>query len=93
MKKNKGEINERLDNEIALHREISIKPSDRTLLYLANKMGPVFPCKKWRKKYKLQKMYQVGESRIESEMNIVKIMKNLRNIKIIMKNSMMSHYV
>ena len=93
IKKNKGEINEKLDGEISLHREIRIKQRDSVRLYLANRMGKAFPCKKWKNKGKLQKLYRTGEDRIESEMNIIKIMNTIRNIKIILKNSMMSSHV
>jgi hypothetical protein len=31
-----------------------------------------------------------GKERIETELNVVKIMKSIRDIKILMKNSMMS---
>lgn len=36
------------------------------------------------------KLVKEGKKRIEKELNIVKIMKSLRDIKILMKNSMMS---
>ena len=35
-------------------------------------------------------MLNEGKERIETELNVVKIMKSIRDIKILMKNSMMS---
>ena len=35
-------------------------------------------------------MLNEGRERIEKELNVVKIMKSIRDIKILMKNSMMS---
>ena len=56
--------------------------------------GVCFPCKNsWKKKKKLQQLYEVGEERIESELNIVKFMNNLRNFKIVLKNSIMDPVV
>jgi hypothetical protein len=39
------------------------------------------------------KLYDIAEDRINKEMNMVKLIKGLRNIKILMKNSMMSKKV
>jgi hypothetical protein len=38
----------------------------------------------------LLKVLNEGKERIEKELNVVKIMKSIRDIKILMKNSMMS---
>ena len=42
------------------------------------------------KEKKLLKVLNEGKERIETELNAVKIMKSIRDIKILMKNSMMS---
>lgn len=41
-------------------------------------------------KKKMLKVLNEGKERIEKELNIVKIMKSVRDIKILMKHSMMS---
>ena len=38
-------------------------------------------------------MYEDGTQRIEAELNIVKVIRALRNIKILMRNSLMSKRV
>ena len=52
-------------------------------------MGKCFPFKKWEKRNKLTKLYNAGSERIESELNIVKLLNDHRNIKILLKNSLM----
>ena len=38
----------------------------------------------------MQKLYEEGSDRIESELNIVKFMKKIRYLNILMKNSLMT---
>ena len=53
-------------------------------------MGACFPCKRsWKKMKKLQLLYEEGGDRIESELNIVKFMNNIRNFKIVLRHSLM----
>jgi len=44
----------------------------------------------FKKKKKLLKMLHDGKRRIEKELDIIKIMKSIRNVKILMKNSLLS---
>jgi hypothetical protein len=53
-------------------------------------MGVCFPFKSWNKKKKLQKLYDIGSQRIENELNIVKLMNSLRNLKIVLSHSIMN---
>jgi hypothetical protein len=39
---------------------------------------------------KLRLLFETGEERIESELNIVKFMNNLRNFKIVLENSLIN---
>ena len=50
----------------------------------------IIPNKFWSKKRKLLKLIHEGKKRIEKELDIVKIMKSLRDIKLLMKNSLMT---
>ena len=72
------------------HRVMRMKSSDKVKLYLANKLGWLFRPGLWDKKEKFQKMYQTTQDRLETELNIVKIIRSLRDIKILMKNSLMT---
>ena len=47
-----------------------------------------FKC--WPKHSKYNKLFAEGEKRIKSALNMVKIVKNLRQLKILMNNSLMS---
>ena len=69
---------------------VSLSKKDRLYLFLSIRMGSCFPCKKsWKKMKKLQRLYEEGNDRIESELNIVKFMNNIRNFKIVLKHSLM----
>lgn len=83
-----------LEKEIHKHRYIKVKMVDKVLLFLALKLGscfPLFAC--WKRGRKFKKMYETGQERLEKELNIVKILRSLRFIKILMKNSLMSPQV
>ena len=43
----------------------------------------------FKKRDKFLSLYEKGQDRIDTELDIVKIMKSLRNMKILMKNSFM----
>ena len=43
----------------------------------------------WKKHKKLTKLYSDAQERIESDLNIVRITTGLRNLNILMKNSLM----
>ena len=79
--------------EVDTHRDIHIKTCDSFRLCLVNYFKVIYcacfdRCFKRRKK--LQKLFHGVEDKITSETNIVQIMKNLRNINIILENSLMS---
>ena len=54
--------------------------------------GGYFPqwCFGGEKRQKLMKLFDMAEERLEKEMNMVKMIKGLRTIKILMKNSLLS---
>jgi hypothetical protein len=77
--------------EINTHRHIRIKLWENVLLYISDtKFGFLIPSFCWTKKKKMLKVLNEGKERMEKELNIVKIMKSVRDIKILMKHSMMS---
>ena len=41
----------------------------------------------------MQRLYEEGQDRIETELDLVKLMKNLRNMKVLMRNSLMNKQV
>ena len=72
-------IREELNN-----RHIRLSKIDDFLLFSANLLGPFFFCC-WSKKDKLQLLYSTSEDRINNELDIVKIMKRVRNTNILLK--------
>ena len=59
------------------------------MLYLKRILG--FECinRCWKNGSKYEKVFKKGQQRIDAELNIVKLMNNLRNIKILLKASLM----
>jgi hypothetical protein len=78
-------------DEVQKHRHIRIKFWENMLLFFSDSwFGFIIPQKFWAKKKKLLKLLREGRKRIEKELDIVKIMKSLRDIKLLMKNSLMT---
>jgi hypothetical protein len=74
-----------------MHRPIRIAMWENVLLYVSDSpFGFLIPSFMWKKKKKLLKMLHDGKKRVEKELDIVKIMKSIRNVKILMKNSLLS---
>ena len=44
----------------------------------------------WKKKAKLEKLIEIGSDKIEGELDVIKIMNDLRNLKILLKYSLMT---
>ena len=64
---------------------------ENILLYISDSpFGFLIPEFLWKKKKRLLKMIHDGKRRIERELDILKIMKSIRNVKILMKNSSLS---
>ena len=58
------------------------------MLFLTNIFSPYFgdsTCSCWKKKEKYLKLYDEGADRIERELDLRKLMKNVRNTNILMK--------
>ena len=74
---------------IKKHRYIKLRTRDKVLLYLSNKLGRCFPRSCWPERKKFTKVFEKGAERIDQELNIIYFMNNLRNLKILLKNSLM----
>ena len=82
-----------MKNEILKHRYIDIKTKYWVKLYFARLMGDCCCNKFFKRKTRFMKLYERGQDRVESELNIVKIMKSMRDMKILMKNSFMDNQI
>ena len=69
------------------HRQAHLRSKDKCMLYMSNKLGRCFP--NWKNKSKLTKLFDIGNSRIERELNIVYLVKTLRHLKIMLKTTLM----
>jgi len=66
---------------------------DTTLLYLANFANWLVPLKWWPQKTLLKKAYSKSADKIEANLNILEIVKDLRIMKVILANSIMTKKV
>ena len=83
----------RVKNEIQKHRLIRISLKDSILLFLHDRLVCLqwFSC--WKKKAQFQKLFKEGKLRIEKDLNIIKLVRNLKRLKILMKSSLMTKQV
>jgi hypothetical protein len=85
-------ISSRLRKELMIHRKIQIGTFDKVLLFFSQLLGPlspfVFVC--WSKHRKLLHLYKEAQEKVDAQLNVVKIIKNLGSLKILLKNSLMT---
>ena len=81
------------NQEFQKFKSIKINFKDSLLLYLSNWFGMCYSKKCWNKKTKLQKLIDVGSDKMESELNVINIMNDLRNLKIMLKSTFMTKEV
>jgi len=67
------------------HREINLSLGSSIKLYLKNYLSSWFGIQCCTPKGKLQKLYEEGQDKLEAEMNMVKIIRNLKFLRILMK--------
>lgn len=91
-----------LDNntkkEINKHHLIRISSYDKILLFIHHNL-PFFikcakfkccSCLRWKNRDKMLKMYRDGIYKIEKDLNLVRLIKMLKRLNILMKNSLMT---
>lgn len=83
-------LDDRTRKEIGKHRLIRLSNGDKFLLFIMHNFPFFSRCIKWDKKDKLLRMYRDGIDRIEKDLNLVRLVKNLKRIHILMKNSLMT---
>ena len=76
--------------ELEKHKEIRIRVCDNVLLYFQNMFGCLFPSRLWSKSFKFAKLFEEGADRLDTNLDIVKIIRNLRNMRCLMKYSIMT---
>lgn len=76
-----------IKKELDKHRYIEIRNLDWIRTYFARVLYVPQCC--FPKRDRFLKLYDKGQDRIDTDLDIVKIMKSIRNMKILMRNSFM----
>ena len=90
-----------MQKEISKHYVPKISLYDSCMLFFSTRFGKALKCCGkpidlfccticFPKRKKLEKLYDATNERFEYETDIVKIMKDLRNVKVLLKNSLMN---
>lgn len=66
---------------------------DNILLYLSNQLGCLFPCICWSKREKLNRLYEKSNDRIDKELDLVKVVKNMKSFRVFLKNFLMTEKI
>lgn len=82
--------NKKIKKEIDKHRVVKLSTFDKWMYFLMIFMGRCFPTCWWKKHKKLSLLFEEGKSRISKELDIVKIIKTLRYMRILLKNSLLT---
>ena len=74
------------------HRIIQFKPMDNFFLYLYHRLAPLNCCvnKFWLSQKKFEKVYAETNKKLKKSLNVVKIIRSLRELKILMNNSLLN---
>ena len=84
--------------EIKKRQLIRLNNRDKIMLFLHHNLPIIFKlskfnsckCLNWHKKNKMVRMYNDGIYKIEKDLNLVRLVKMLKRINILMKNSLMT---
>lgn len=78
--------------ELGYHRVIMVKKIDNFLLYLTHRLGSCGCMLKlcWKRQRKFNKLYKETQNRLKSSLNVIKIIRSLRDLKILMNNSLLN---
>ena len=72
--------------ELKKNRFIKLNWLNNLKLFLLNNLNICSYCRILPRKHKLKKLYNEGQDKINYELNILKIIKNIKNMKILIKN-------
>ena len=76
-------------HEIMKNRPIVLSAFDNVMLFTSRLLGSFFCCDScWKKREKLEKMFDLTEERITKELDIVRVMKSVNNSKQVMEASL-----
>ena len=76
--------------EIKKHHIIRISNLNNVKLFLANFFNRLCCSCCWKKKEKFQSLFEQCQDKVDSQLDVMKLIQNLAKLKIILKNSLMS---
>ena len=79
-------ITKKMKLELSKHHSIVLKPLDKAKLFLSQ-YGDFFCFKTcWQRKNKFMKLYEEGVAKIENDLNVFKLLSNVKTMKAMLKN-------
>lgn len=76
--------------EIEKHHIIRLSICNNIKLYVANILNRLCCSCCWKKKEKFQRLYEMGQEKVDGQLDMMKLIQNLAKLKIVLKNSLMS---
>lgn len=85
----------KLKKEVERHRIIKFSFKDKICYYLYNQFGKLFVCSFfcWKNRKQITHVIDEAQDRLDAELNIVKMIQSLRNMKVLLKSSLMTEDV
>ena len=82
----------KLKQELKKHRVIQLNLKDKLCYYLHNQLGNLFLCGRccWGNRKQMTRLIDEAQDRLDGELNIIKIIQSLRNMKVLLKSSIMT---
>lgn len=81
-------LTEKMKKESEKHYTIALRFKDHLLLFLNQFVYCGKTC--WKRKEKFSYLYEESCEKIDAQFNVIKILKHLKRVKIVVKNSLMT---
>jgi len=87
-KKTKGKIKDTHqtseEEELKQNRTIKVGIPSSIKLFLSRQLGWLFPTRAWSQRVKMEKLYKEGSRRMNDLLDVVQMVRNIRNFKVIL---------
>ena len=86
-------VGKKMKLELSKHHSIILAPLDKFRLFVAQNID-IFFCKScWKRKNKFMKFYEEGVAKIENDLNVFKLLSNVRTMKVMLQNQNLTEEV
>ena len=75
------------------YQEIKLKTKDSCCIFISNRLVDFWGATMWTNRKMMLKMFNTGVFRLIKELNMIRLIKNIRNQKILMKMTMVNENV